>query len=52
MDYFLEDDYSGKTYSEIQSIIEEKFRQKKDLKKFKRKFWMYLKSIGTMLRKS
>ena len=27
MDYFLEDDYSGMSYSEIQSIIEEKFNQ-------------------------
>lgn len=29
MDYFLEDDYSDKSYSEVQSIIEEKFKQKK-----------------------
>lgn len=29
MDYFLEDDYSDKSYSEVQSIIEEKFKQKR-----------------------
>ena len=29
MDYFLEDDYSDKSYSEIQSILEEKFKQKR-----------------------
>lgn len=29
MDFFLEDDYSGKSYSEIQSILEEKFKQKR-----------------------
>lgn len=29
MDYFLEEDYSGKSYSEIQSILEEKFNQKR-----------------------
>ena len=36
MDYFLEDDYSNKTYSEIQSIIEEKFKQKR-LEKIQKK---------------
>ena len=29
MDYFLEDDYSGKSYSEIQSVLEEKFKEKR-----------------------
>ena len=29
MDYFLEDDYSAKSYSDIQSILEEKFNQKR-----------------------
>lgn len=29
MDYFLEDDYSDKSYSGIQSILEEKFKQKR-----------------------
>lgn len=29
MDYFLEDDYSNKSYSEIQSVLEEKFKQKR-----------------------
>ena len=29
MDFFLEDDYSDKSYSEIQSILEEKFKQKR-----------------------
>ena len=29
MDYFLDDDYSGMPYSEIQSILEEKFKQKR-----------------------
>jgi hypothetical protein len=29
MDYFLEDEYSGKSYSEIQSVLEEKFKQKR-----------------------
>ena len=29
MDYFLEDDYSDKSYPEIQSILEEKFKQKR-----------------------
>lgn len=29
MDYFLEYDYSNKSYSEIQSILGEKFKQKR-----------------------
>lgn len=29
MNYFLEDDYSDKSYSEIQSVLEEKFKQKR-----------------------
>ena len=29
MDYFLEEDYSGRSYSEIQFTIEEKFKQKR-----------------------
>lgn len=29
MDFFLEDDYSGMSYSEIQSALEEKFKQKR-----------------------
>ena len=29
MDYFLEEDYSNKSYSEIQSVLEEKFKQKR-----------------------
>lgn len=36
MDYFLEDDYSDKSYSEIQSGIEEKFKQKR-LEKIQKK---------------
>ena len=29
MDFFLEEDYSGMSYSQIQSVIEEKFKQKR-----------------------
>lgn len=36
MDYFLEEDYSNKSYSEIQSVIEEKFKQKR-LEKIQKK---------------
>ena len=36
MDFFLEDDYSDKSYSEIQSILEEKFKQKR-LEKIQKK---------------
>ena len=47
MDYFLEEDYSNKSYSEIQSVLEEKFKQKR-LQKIQKEILEVMKSIFMM----